>query len=85
MNESGSLESSLEEDSSINYLKRGYDCKLNFSDSSKKDYVYNINDDDEYCKFGYNDKDNPILADLQSKENEKKTEKIDYKYYYRIF
>ena len=79
--ESGSLESSLEEDSSIHYLKTGYDCKLNFSDTSKKDYVYNINDDDEYCKFGYNDKDNPILADLQSKENEKKTEKIDYKYY----
>lgn len=79
--ECGSLESSLEEDSSINYLKTGYDCKLTFSDSSKNDYIYINNDNDEYCKFGYNDKDNPILADLPSKENEKETEKINYKYY----
>ena len=79
--EYGSLESSIEEDSSINYLKSGYDCKLAFSDSSKNDYIYINNDNDEYCKFGYNDKDNPILADFQSKENEKETEKIDYKYY----
>ena len=79
--EYGSLESSLEEDSSINYLKTGYDCKLTFSESSKNDYIYINNDNDEYCKFGYNDKDNSILANLKNKENEKETEKIDYKYY----
>ena len=75
--ECGSLESSLDEDPSINYLKSGYDCKLAFSESSKNDYIYINDDNDEYCKFGYNDKDNPILY----KENEKETEKIDYKYY----
>ena len=79
--ECDSLESSLEEDSSINYLKTGYDCKLTFSDSSKNDYTYINNDNDEYYKFGFNDKDNPILADLKSKENEEETERIDYKYY----
>ena len=80
----GSLESSINEDSSINYLKTGYDCKLTFSESSKNDYIYINNDNDEYCKFGYNDKDNPILANLQNKENEKETEKIDYKYYTKL-
>lgn len=79
--ECGSLESSLDEDPSINYLKSGYDCKLAFSESSKNDYIYINDDNDEYCKFGYNDKDNPILSNLQNKENEKETEKIDYKYY----
>ena len=79
--ECGSIDSSLEEDSSINYLKTGFDCKLGLSESSKNDYIYINNDIDEYCKFGYNDKDNPILANLQNKENEKETEKIDYKYY----